>query len=527
MRLLTFLFVILLLPVFSQVPSEIWEVTNNISGTSEKVMHSTSDASGNVYATGYVSGASGCNLFVTKHDADGNLVFSDVYDSGSGSDWGMKIALDNSGNIFLVGNIRANSCQGEGKATFTRKYSSTGTILWTNIYSSAIVVSHANDMKVFPSTGDVVVTGYSVNQVTGDQKNVMILKYLTDGTLDWFKSFDGGNTANDIGHKIRMDFNGNVYVMADVNFTFAAGTNLLLKYTSAGALSWSKVTGVSGRYCVDIKNEGTNVSVYDNEKKERYAKSSGILNETVNFENAIGLSLSEASYWRLSDGRYIRARKSNFIKVYDNAGSELSSIGSASYKDIKKDAENSLYMVFYSFDSLAVRKVRMSNDNYSIDYSYKFTTQDDFAQLQLTPNNTFTVSTASSNQLLTHKACIPPAVEITLSGTDQFGNICPQDTVFFNVSSDYADSYSWMGSPFGSNTDSMFIMYNTWPASGEVTIIDYLDMQVDAGNGCIVDVDIPMFRGYRMIETYITDGFLGDCENDQGYLQSFTRLLHV
>ena len=522
MRALTFLFIGLIFPAFAQVPSEIWEVTNNIAGNSEKVMHSTSDANGNVYATGYVSGTGSCNLFVTKHDSDGNLVFSDVYDSGSGSDWGMKISLDNSGNIFVVGNIRSTTCQGEGKATFTRKYNSSGTILWTNIYSSAIVTSHANDMKVLPSTGDVVITGYSVNQVTADQKNVMILKYLTDGTLDWSKSYDGGSAINDIGHKIRLDISGNVYVMSDVNFSFGAGTNLLLKYTSTGALSWSKITGVSGRYCVDIKNEGTNISVYDNEKKERYAKSSGLLNETVVFENATGLSLSEATYWRLSDGRYIRSRKSNFIKVYDNAGMELSSFGSSDYKDIEKDAANSLYYLYYSFDSLAVRKLRMNGDNYGSEFLYKFTPEDNFGQLELTPNNTFTVSTAETNVLLTHKACIPPKVDILLTGTDQFGNICPQDTVFFSTTSEYATAYSWFGENFGNNPDSMFIMYNTWPISGETTTIDNLQMQVDAGNGCIVDVDVPMFRGYRMIETYITDGFLGDCENDQGFLMSYT-----
>jgi hypothetical protein len=69
------------------------------------------DASGNVYVTGW-SGASwgtpinpfvyGTDVFVAKLDSSGNLIWNTFYGSG-GSDLGMNILLDGSGNVFLAG----------------------------------------------------------------------------------------------------------------------------------------------------------------------------------------------------------------------------------------------------------------------------------------------------------------------------------------------------------------------------------------------------------------------------------------
>ncbi|PHR33144.1 MAG: hypothetical protein COA38_05480 [Fluviicola sp.] len=87
-RLLTLIIVLSVKLAFAQQPAEVWETINSYPNTgSLTVRHSINDGSGNTYCTGYFYGASSDHdMFVSKHDNNGNLVFNDTYDSGIGYD---------------------------------------------------------------------------------------------------------------------------------------------------------------------------------------------------------------------------------------------------------------------------------------------------------------------------------------------------------------------------------------------------------------------------------------------------------
>ncbi|MFT5860333.1 MAG: hypothetical protein ACI865_002443 [Flavobacteriaceae bacterium] len=512
--------------LFAQLPMEVWETIDAYQspGIGITVRHSINDDAGNTYSTGYFYGpSSDHDMFVSKHDNNGNLVFNDTYDSGIGYDWGIEVEYDDSGNTYVVANIRGATVF-EASAVMTRKYGPTGTLLWSSSYTSAILSAKANDMQVHPTTGEVYIIGYSANQVTADEKNIMVLKYLTDGTLSWSKAFDGGSGIDDIGYMMKLDNTGSIYVLGETNAAVlgSPGTNILLKYTTTGALSWSETPQTSGEQGGAVmRNEGTNISVYDFFTKQRYTKSTGLLNETITFENAAQITSAILRYWKLSDGRYVRTMTSNSIRVYDATGTELSSTFIPQYTDIQMDSDNSLYLCSVATgDSAQVLRRHLVGDSYNwVDFTYRFyQASGGWPKFDLSDNNTFTVASQYSNgSVITHRACIPPNVSVTMTGLDISGNVCPGDTVFFNAVSDYANSYSWWGNNSGSNTDSMYIWGGNFPF---ITPLN-LGLIVDAGNGCMVDVDMD-FGGYQIIDTYIVDNFVGNCENDQGYLQSLS-----
>ncbi len=499
---------------FSQNPTKVWETLETYSnGTGPK--HTVADPSGNVYATGSFWGPnSDGDMFVSKHDNTGTLVFNDTYDSGIGSDYGLKVDYDNSGNIYVGMNTKNST------TVMVKKYSPTGTLLWTNQYSSAILSTTAIDMEVNRTTGDVFIVGYSINAVSADEKNIMVLKYLTTGTFDWAKSFDGGDSVDDIPYKMKIDASSNVYILGETNALLIGvpGTNILIKYTTTGAFAWSKTPQTSGDMDAVLLNEGANISVYSFTSKQRYSKASGLLNETVNFQNTSSLfSTTRLKYWRFSDGRYIRAMNNHSIKVFDAVGNELSSTISIVYTDIQLGSDTSLYLCStFAGDSIRVQRRKLINNSYNwVDFTYLTHSQSSNPKMRLTDNNTFTISAFKvADSTMTHRVCIPPEVNATMTGLNWSNSVCANDTVFFNISSEYATAYSWWNNPFGINADSIYI----WGGNGITTPIN-LGMTVDAGNGCTVDVAFN-FNGYRTIDTYIVNNFVGNCLNDQGYLQS-------
>ncbi|MBL1280881.1 MAG: T9SS type A sorting domain-containing protein [Fluviicola sp.] len=485
---------------FSQNPTKVWETLETYFNGASPV-HSIADPSGNVYATG---------SFVSKHDNTGALIFYDTYSSGGG----LKVEYDNSGNTYVVLNTQNST------AVMVKKYSPTGTLLWTSQYSSAILSTTAIGMEVNRTTGDVFIVGYSTNAVSADEKNIMVLKYLTSGILDWAKSFDGGSSVDDIAYKMKIDAANNVFVLGETNAALIGvpGTNILIKYTNTGAFAWSKVPQTSGEMDAVLLIEGANVSVYSFTSKQRYSKSSGLLNETVNFQNTSSLFVTtRLKYWRFSDGRYVRAMNANTIKVFDANGNELSSIINTYYTDIQMASDTSLYICSNAAgDSIRVQRRRLIGNSYNwVDFTYETHSESSNPKMRLTDNNTFTISTfKTADSTMTQRVCIPPEVNATMTGLNWANAVCPNDTVFFNISSEYASAYSWWNSPFGTNADSIYI----WGGNGVTTPLN-LGMTVDAGNGCTVDVAFN-FSGYRTIDTYIVNNFVGNCVNDQGYLQS-------
>ena len=178
------------------------------------------DAVGNSYVTGFfsnsinldngnlISSAGGKDIFIAKYDGSGQLEWAKGI-GGSGDDEGKDIAVDNSGNIYLLGN-----------------------------FSSVVDFDPSINIALKISQG---------------ASDVFMAKFNNDGTLAQVDAIAG--TGNDLAENIELDQNGNFYISGsfdgNLDFTATLSTDNLTatlnttaaffaKYNASNAFVWSK-----------------------------------------------------------------------------------------------------------------------------------------------------------------------------------------------------------------------------------------------------------------------------------------------
>jgi subtilisin-like proprotein convertase family protein len=114
----------------------------------------------------------------------------------------------------------------------TRKYSPTGTLLWTDTYDSSL--QDTPTAIAADAAGQVWVTGFS--DTNGPPRNIVTIKYAADGTRLWVRSSDETNTLGYDYIAVTVDALGNSYVAgisgsSDPSF-------VAIKYDSGGAPVW-------------------------------------------------------------------------------------------------------------------------------------------------------------------------------------------------------------------------------------------------------------------------------------------------
>ena len=233
----------------------------------------TVDKRGNVYVTGSSTAPWGSSMpgdviadaYAAKLRADGTLVWNTFFGetSGVGSDLGYGIAVDDDGNVYVVGRSSATwgspirpYTPGNPAASygvFVVKLTNNGTILWNTFLGGSGSDRPAG--IVLDRSGNVYVAGLSsatwgspINSFdTAD--DIFVTKLTTDGTMLW-NTFLGGSHSESTP-AIAVDKSGNVYVAGTspgtwpypidpddtVNHGFAA------KLTTDGTFLWNTFLG--------------------------------------------------------------------------------------------------------------------------------------------------------------------------------------------------------------------------------------------------------------------------------------------
>ncbi|OGF45353.1 MAG: hypothetical protein A2452_02135 [Candidatus Firestonebacteria bacterium RIFOXYC2_FULL_39_67] len=201
--------------------AEIWTRTyNGAANSTDSGIGIAVDDSGNVYVTGTeeVTGQS-YNIWTRKYDSSGSEVWTKTYNgSANASDYGNGIAVDDIGNVYVTG---CETVAGQNFSnTWTRKYDSNGTEVWTRTYNGAANSADAGRGVAVDSIGNVYVTGCET--VTGQSYNIWTRKYDSDGSEVWTKTYNGNANGTDVGSGITVDSSGNIYV---TGYTFVSGEN--------------------------------------------------------------------------------------------------------------------------------------------------------------------------------------------------------------------------------------------------------------------------------------------------------------
>ena len=221
------------------------------------------DGSGNVYVVGQgsnlINGTSNLDWWIKKFSGNGvedTTNWDKKFNGGNatGPDQARAVAIDSSGNVYVVGNGRELVTAGTSSTDWwIKKINSNGVedLTWDKKFNGGLATG-PDDLfaVVVDSTGSVYVAGSA---------DIWIKKFNSSGTEDtvnWDKKFDG-NTAADALYSLALDSSGNVYVVGSgTNLVGATGLDWWIKkFSSAGVedLTWNKKISSAGNAADEAK----------------------------------------------------------------------------------------------------------------------------------------------------------------------------------------------------------------------------------------------------------------------------------
>ncbi|MCK5057853.1 MAG: SBBP repeat-containing protein [Candidatus Aminicenantes bacterium] len=203
------------------------------------------DGSGSAYVTGYTNSENfpvklpfqrkragepyGSDAFVTKFRPDGSRLLYSTYLGGSGSDEGMDIAVDSSGNAYITGNTNSKNFplkhpfMAENQRGYTKvfltKLSGTGRALSYSTYLGGSGHDYAGGIAV-DDQGCVYVCGYTESwdfpmenpfQTYQGLTDPFVSKFSPGGDTLVFSTYLGGS-GTDSAHDLTVDGSKYVYV---------------------------------------------------------------------------------------------------------------------------------------------------------------------------------------------------------------------------------------------------------------------------------------------------------------------------
>jgi len=262
---------------------------NSVSGDEGRDI--STDDNGNCYVTGCfyqnatfgtitLQSTFGRDIFVTKLDTNGNWIWAVRAGGTGGTDNGLSIATDNSGNSYVTGlfNSIANfggtslTCYGE-RDIFIAKMDTNGNWLWAR-QAGSTGYDYGQGISL-DNSGNCFVTGFysgtasfgTTTIVNNGGFDIFTTKLDTNGNWLWVKR--AGGTDSERGAGIINDNSGNSYVTGyfqgtatfeSISIVSSGGMDAFVcKLDSSGNLLWVKRAGGTGDdqgNSIDIDNSG-------------------------------------------------------------------------------------------------------------------------------------------------------------------------------------------------------------------------------------------------------------------------------
>ncbi len=208
--------------------------------------------------------AKGVGFALEKHDAAHSLATAptvqwNTFMGGSSTDWSNDIAMDGNSNVYVVGlsyttwGSPTNAYAG-GQDAFVAQLNSNGVRQWNTFLGSAsddegngIAMDKSGNVYIVGSSG--ATWGSPINPFAGS-RDVFVVKLNSNGALQWLTFLGGSDSDN--GNGIAVDDSGNVYVVGTSVTTWGSPINpfpegwqspFVAKLNNSGALQWNTFWG--------------------------------------------------------------------------------------------------------------------------------------------------------------------------------------------------------------------------------------------------------------------------------------------
>ncbi len=185
----------------------------------------TKDNSGNIFITGRAT-TNGINFDIktVKINTSFSIEWERVYDGSGLEDAGTDVEIDNQGNVYVCGfteNILG------GRNFITIKYNNAGDLLWTRTRGTENLMGEAEATNMLvEDEGVCYVTG---NVFNGNDRDILTIRYNSNGETQWEKQFDGIDQGEDQASIIKQDSEGSVYVSGTTE-NGGDNQNITIKY---------------------------------------------------------------------------------------------------------------------------------------------------------------------------------------------------------------------------------------------------------------------------------------------------------
>ena len=186
----------------------------------------------------YVTGGSSDDFVTIKYYPNGDTAWVRMYNGPANSfDWGNAIAVDKSQNVYVTG-----PSWGMNYDILTIKYFPDGDTGWVRRYNGPGNDYDASIDIAVDDSGNVFVVGATV----GDGYDLATIKYYPNGDTAWVRTFDGPGTGyEEFALAVYVDNDGNIYVSG-----FISGEtdrdNITIKYYPNGDTAWVKTFSGTG-----------------------------------------------------------------------------------------------------------------------------------------------------------------------------------------------------------------------------------------------------------------------------------------
>jgi hypothetical protein len=292
-------------------PSFQWVKTISGPGGFDQGQSITTDANDNVYATGNFEGVADfdpgpgtytltsnnvnfTDIFITRLDAAGNLLWAKSLGTPNADDAGAGIATDAAGNVYVTGNFSGTVDFDPGPSTYTLaaiatdifvlKLDGAGNFVWAKNMGGTTGSEYGYALALDASS-NVYTTGFYNTTVDFDPgpatytlsskggPDVFVSKLDANGNFIWAKSI--GGTDIDVAYGIALDGSNNVYTTGNfkgscdfdpsaASYTLASGGTddvFVSKLDVNGNFVWAKVmvgnaTGNCGGRCIKTDPSG-------------------------------------------------------------------------------------------------------------------------------------------------------------------------------------------------------------------------------------------------------------------------------
>ena len=213
------------------------------------------DDSGNVFLSGNTSHTvSGSDITLIKYDSSGSFKWVKYYNSGlDTNDYDLKMKMDRNGNLCIAG--YNNNSTGNNTKTLALKFDHDGDLLWNRIYNGPKNGFNTPHDFIVDRSDNMIITGCSPGIGSGVYDYITI-KYDPDGEMKWLSRYNQQGTYYDVANSLAEGSDGSIYVTGVSGILINQSTFdiVTIKYDSNGTQKWSAIYNGAGNN-TDIGNK--------------------------------------------------------------------------------------------------------------------------------------------------------------------------------------------------------------------------------------------------------------------------------